>query len=82
MSLIHTGRGDPNADKENDGLLLGNTKGCGRDSKQGLNTALDVVSTDGSLDDSLGLLFLLGIENKAGVDVLRAPGCVLSSTGR
>ena len=76
-----TGRGEPKAATEKEGLFLGNEYGCGRDSDNGLNSCgLDVVaapdveasvSYNGSPNiDVLGLLLSPEVENKAGVEVL------------
>ena len=76
-----TGRGEPKAATEKEGLFLGNEYGCGRDSDNGLNSCgLDVVaapdveasvSYNGSPNiDVLGLLLSPEVENKPGVEVL------------
>lgn len=86
---VLTGRGEPKAATEKEGLFAGNENGCGRDSDSGINNCgLDVfeppdveasVVGNGSPNiDMLGLLLIPGVENKAGVEVLIESDLLLS----
>ena len=84
-----TGKGEPKAATEKEGLFLGNEYGCGRDSDNGLNSCgRDVFASpavealvmgDGSPNiEVLGLLLIPEVENKAGVEVLMESDLLLS----